>query len=183
MKQVEDQFYINKINKGDPASYAFLVERYKDMAFTIALRIMRNREDAEDVAQEGFVKAFQQLNRFEGKSKFSTWLYTIVYRTAVTKLQKRGAPVFSVDEDLSEHFVHSEVSPQIEAMQAEEQTKFIKQAIAKLSEMDGLLITLFYMNENSVREIEEITGLSASNIKVRLFRARKILEAELRFLL
>lgn len=68
-------------------------------------------------------------------------------------------------------------------MHEEEQSRFIKQAIAKLPEMDGLLITLFYINENTVREIEETTGLSASNIKVKLFRARKILEAELRFLL
>lgn len=182
MKYREDQIYIDKIMNGDSASYAFLVNRYKDMAFTIAHRIMRNAEDAEDVAQEGFLKAYQQLHRFERKSKFSTWLYTIIYRTAVTKLQKRGVPAFSVDEDLSGYFISDETS-QIEVMHEEEQTKFIKQAIAKLPEMDGLLITLFYLNENTIREIEEITGLSASNIKVKLFRARKTLEAELRFLL
>ncbi|MCF2447199.1 sigma-70 family RNA polymerase sigma factor [Dyadobacter sp. CY345] len=182
MKYREDQIYIDKIINGDSASYAFLVNRYKDMAFTIALRIMRNTEDAEDVAQEGFLKAYQQLHAFEGKSKFSTWLYTIIYRTAVTKLQKRGVPAFSVNEDISGYFESLE-TPQMEVMHAQEQTKFIKQAIAKLPEMDGLLITLFYMNENTIREIEEITGLSASNIKVKLFRARKILEAELRFLL
>lgn len=182
MKYREDQIYIDKIINGDSASYAFLVNRYKDMAFTIALRIMRNAEDAEDVAQEGFLKAYQQLHRFEGKSKFSTWLYTIIYRTAVTKLQKRGVPAFSVDEELSGYFVSDE-TPHIEVMHAQEQAKFIKKAISKLPEMDGLLITLFYMNENTIREIEEITGLSASNIKVKLFRARKILEAELRFLL
>lgn len=182
MKYREDQIYIDKIMNGDSASYAFLVNRYKDMAFTIAHRIMRNAEDAEDVAQEGFLKAYQQLHRFERKSKFSTWLYTIIYRTAVTKLQKRGVPAFSVDEDLSGYFISDE-TPQVEVMHAQEQARFIKQAIAKLPEMDGLLITLFYMNENTIREIEEITGLSASNIKVKLFRARKTLEAELRFLL
>jgi len=91
--------------------------------------------------------------------------------------------LFSVDENLTDHFTYDETAPQIEAMHAQEQTKLIKNAIIRLPEIDGLLITLFYLNENTVKEIEEITGLTASNIKVKLFRARKILEAELRFLL
>ena len=183
MRYPEDQVYIDKIKEGDSASYGFLVNRYKDMAFTIALRIMRNAEDAEEVAQDGFVKAYQQIHRFEGKSKFSTWLFTIIYRTAITKLKRRGALLFSVDENFTDHFTYDETAPQLEAMHAQEQTKLIKNAIAKLPEIDGLLITLFYMNENTIREIEEITGLTAANVKVKLFRARKILEAELRFLL
>ncbi|SEI43109.1 RNA polymerase sigma-70 factor, ECF subfamily [Dyadobacter koreensis] len=183
MRHPEDQVYIDKINEGDSSAYRYLVNRYKDMAFTIALRIMRNTEDAEEVAQDGFVKAYQQIHRFEGKSKFSTWLYTIIYRTAITKLNRRGVLLFSVDENLTDHFTYDETAPQIEAMHAQEQTKLIKNAIIRLPEIDGLLITLFYLNENTVKEIEEITGLTASNIKVKLFRARKILEAELRFLL
>ena len=183
MKDTEDQVYIDKVKKGDLASYTFLVERYKDMAYTIAMKIMRNAEDAEDAAQESFIKAYQQLHRFEGKSKFSTWLYTIVYRTSITRLQKNGVPAFSIDEESGDNFSYDHAVPQMEHMHAQEQSRFIKQAISKLPEMEGLLITLFYMNENTVKEIEDITGLSSSNIKVKLFRARKILEAELRFLL
>lgn len=183
MKDTEDKVYIAKIRKGDPASYAFLVDRYKDMAYTIALRILRNPEDAEDAAQDSFIKAYRQLDKFEGKSKFSTWLYTIVYRTSVSKLQQSRIPVFSMSEDLAENYTYDYSTPQIEGMQAAEQQKYIKLAIAKLPESEALLITLFYLNENTIREIEEITGLTESNIKVKLYRARKILERELRFLM
>lgn len=183
MKNTEDQIYIDKVKKGELASYRFLVERYQDMVYTIAIRILRNVEDAEDVAQESFIKAYQQLHRFEGKSKFSTWLYTIVYRTSISRLQKNGVPAFSMDEETGDNFTYDHAVPQIDHMLVQEQSRFIKQAISKLPEMEGLLITLFYMNENSVKEIEEITGLSSSNIKVKLFRARKTLETALRFLL
>lgn len=183
MNYSDDQVYIDKVKKGDLASYSFLVERYKDMTYTIAMKIMRNVEDAEDVAQESFIKAYQQLHKFEGKSKFSTWLYTIVYRTSITRLQKNGVPAFSIDEETDDHVSYDHTVPQLDHIHAQEQNRFIKLAISKLPEMEGLLITLFYMNENSVKEIEDITGLSSSNIKVKLFRARKTLEAELRFLL
>ncbi len=183
MKHPDDQLYIDKIKKGDPASYAFLVNRYKDMVYTIALKILHNAEDAEDSAQESFVKAYRQLHKFESKSKFSTWLYTIVYRTSISKLQQNKLSFFSINEDISENYVYDFSTPQIETLLATEQSKYIKSAIGKLPQMEGLLITLFYMNENSIREIEEITGLTESNIKVKLFRARKILERELRFLL
>ena len=183
MTQTEDQIYIDKIKKGDPASYAFLVGKYQNMAYTISLKIVRNSEDAEDAAQESFIKAYQQIHKFEGKSKFSTWLYTIVYRTSITKLQERRIPTFSISDEINDSYSEDFSPPQIVTMQAAEQQKHIKEAIDKLPITEALLITLFYLNENTVREIEEITGLSESNIKVKLFRARKILEEKLRFLL
>lgn len=153
------------------------------MAYTIALKILRNQEDAEDAAQESFVKAYQQLHTFQGNSKFSTWLYTIVYRTSVSKLQKARILTFTIDDDLSENFTYDYSSPQLERLQENEQKYYVKKAIAKLPEAEALLITLFYLNENTVKEIEEIMGLTESNIKVKLFRARKILEKELQFLM
>ena len=153
------------------------------MAYTIALKILRNQEDAEDAAQEGFIKAYQQIHSFQGSSKFSTWLYTIVYRTSISKLQKNRVLTFAIDDDLNEEFVYDYSNTQLETLQLNEQSKFIKQAIQKLPEAEALLVTLFYMNENTVKEIEEITGMTASNIKVKLFRARKILEKELQFLM
>lgn len=183
MKQPEDQVYIDKVKRGDSASYAFLVDRYKHMAYTIALRVMRNAEDAEDVAQEGFVKAYQQLHRFEGKSKFSTWLYTIVYRIAVTKLEQQRVATVPIYEEMAETYPHQHQTTQLEHLQVSDQQKYIKEAIGRLPATEGLLITLYYLDEKSIREIEEITGLSESNIKVKLFRARKVLEEQLRFLL
>ncbi len=183
VKQTEDQVYIDKVKNGDSASYAFLVDRYQNMAYTIALRVMRNVEDAEDAAQESFVKAYQQIHNFEGKSKFSTWLYTIVYRIALTKLEQQRVITLPINEEISDTYTHHSLTSQLENLQASEQQTYIKDAIGRLPATEGLLITLFYLNENSVKEIEEITGLSEANIKVKLFRARKVLEAQLRFLL
>ncbi len=153
------------------------------MAYTISLKILRNVEDAEDAAQDSFVKAFQQIHQFEGKAKFSTWLYTIVYRTAITRLQVQHVNTVALDDEINENYADDFPAPQLINIQASEQQKYVRQAIDRLPQAEALLITLFYLNENTVREIEEITGFSESNIKVKLFRARKILEQQLRFLL
>lgn len=183
MKEAEDDVYIDRIKKGDPSSYAFLVDKYKDMAYTIALRVLRNSGDAEDAAQESFVKAYQQIHRFEGKSKFSTWLYTIVYRTSITRLQKAKVDTLSIHEGFNDQYLYDEDQDQMEKLQASDQQKYINEAIARLPPAESLLITLFYLNENSIKEITLITGYTESNVKVKLFRAKKILQEQLRFLL
>jgi len=112
MQQTEDQVYINKVKNGDPASFAYLVDRYKNMAYTIALRILRNVEDAEDAAQESFVKAYQQLHQFESKSKFSTWLYTIVYRVSVSKLKEKRILAVEISDTIIEEYTSDFAVPQ-----------------------------------------------------------------------
>jgi len=183
MKQTDDQTYINRVVNGEPSYFSYLVNRYKDMAYTIALKILKNQEDAEDSAQESFIKAYQQIRTYQGNAKFSTWLYTIVYRTSISKLQKNKVLTFAIDDEIDEEFVYDYSVTQLEQLQVNEQSKFVREAIGKLPEAEALLITLFYMNENSIKEIEDITGMTASNIKVKLFRARKILEKELQFLM
>jgi RNA polymerase sigma-70 factor (ECF subfamily) len=183
MKNQGDQIHIDNVKKGDLASFTFLVDKYKNMAYTIAIKILGNAEDAEDAAQESFVKAYLQINAFQGNSKFSTWLYTIVYRTSISKIHRHKFELSSLDEALTENYSFDYATPQLEHLQATEREKYVKAAIAKLPKLESLIITLYYMNENSIEEIEEITGLSASNIKVKLFRARKVLGKELKFLL
>ncbi len=180
MQLSEEQEYIDQVKNGNSAAYAYLVNKYQDMAYTIALRIMRQAEDAEDAAQEGFVKAYQQLHSFEGKSKFSTWLYTIIYRTCLSKLQKQWISTYPMEEGIDDT---DDTVPPLDILESREKQTYIREAIGKLPPINGVLITLYYFNENSIREIAEITGLSESNIKVKLFRARKILEQQLRFLL
>ncbi len=172
MRQPKDQIYIDKVLQGDAASYSYLVEKYKDMAYTVAIKIVRNAEDAEEVAQDSFIKAFQQLRTFQGKSKFSTWLYTIVYRTAISKTRKKKIEITNIDEYVIDNY-STGGSSQIDELKREEQQKYIKAAIDKLPELDALLVTLFYINDNTLDEIEKITGYTKTNIKVRLFRARK----------
>jgi RNA polymerase sigma-70 factor (ECF subfamily) len=153
------------------------------MVFSISVRILGNSEDAEDVAQEGFIKAYQQLHQFEGRSKFSTWLYTIVYRTALAKAKEARVKTFSITQQFKETFTNDYNVPQLAVMQSDDERRSVNNAINKLPETEALLVMLYYIDDNSISEIRQITGLSSPNIKIRLFRARKKLERELRFLL
>ena len=183
MDKNADQVYIEKVLKGDTNSFAHLINKYKDMSYTLAMKIVKNHEDAEEVAQDSFLKAYEKLDSFKGDSKFSTWLYTIVYRNSITKIRKKKVATSDIDDYVMDNYSEGSESPQIDAIKSEEQKKYVKEAIDRLPEKDASLVTLFYMNDSSIEEIEKITGLTQSNIKVKLFRARKKLNTELSFLL
>ncbi len=178
-----DQIYIDKVLRGETNAFAYLINKYKNMAYTVAIKIVKNAEDAEEVAQDSFLKAFQKLDTFKGESKFSTWLYSIVYRNSISKIRKKSISTTDIDAFVIENHTTDFEFPQLEAIKNGEQKKYVKEAINNLSETDALLITLFYLNENSVEEIEKITNLTKTNIKVKLFRARKKLFNELSLLL
>ena len=183
MDKNSDQSYIEKVKNGDSNAFAFLINRYKSMTYTLAIRIVKSHEDAEEVAMDSFLKAFQKIDSFKGESKFSTWLYTIVYREAITKVRKKRIETAEVDDFVKDNYSEDQDFPQLEAMKEEEQKKYVRQAVDRLPEKDALIITLFYLNENSIEEIQEITDLTESNVKVKLFRARKKLKTELAGLL
>jgi RNA polymerase sigma-70 factor (ECF subfamily) len=179
MTHIEEQEYIQRIKDGDSNAYAFLVDKYKNMAFTISLKMIQDPAEAEDAAQESFIKAYEAIRSFRGGGKFSTWLYTIVYRTCLAHIKQRKAiPVSKTSSD-QYHNRFDDQPHKLEKMQQEEKAKYIKKAINELPANEGILVTLYYMNENSIKEINEITGLSTANIKVQLFRARKKLEQKL----
>ena len=177
-----DLTYIDSIQEGDLAAFSKLVEKYKDMVYAVALKLLRNPADAEDIAQESFIKAYQQIGSFKRESKFSTWLYTITYRSALYHMRKNRIDVRQIYFKDNEKF-QSNIITQIESFKIKEQQKFIKEVIDALPMMEGLLVTLFYIDENSIEEISGITGLSMTNIKVKLFRARKKLKKQLEYIL
>lgn len=183
MDKNSDQSYIDRVKNGDSNAFAFLINRYKSMTYTLAIRIVKSHEDAEEVAMDSFLKAFQKIDSFKGESKFSTWLYTIVYREAITKVRKKTIDTAEVDDFVKDNYSEDQDFPQLEAMKEEEQKKYVRQAVDRLPEKDALIITLFYLNENSIEEIQQITDLTESNVKVKLFRARKKLKTELAGLL
>jgi RNA polymerase sigma factor (sigma-70 family) len=178
-----DQIYIDKVLQGDSNAFAYLIDRYKNMTYTLAIKIVKNHEDAEEVAQDSFLKAYQKLATFKGDAKFSTWLYTIVYRNAITMIRKKKLETSDIDDYIIKNHSDGKEFPQLEAINSEEQQKYVRLAINDLPEKDAFLVTLFYLNENSIEEIEKITNLTQSNIKVKLFRARKKLNTALSFLL
>jgi len=168
-----DTEIISQVLKGDHNAYAILVERYKSYVFTLTLRFTKNREDAEEVSQDIFVKAYRYLADFKGAAKFSTWLYTIVNTTCITFLRKKRLEVHSLDDERTFEVADSQDSG-FQANQVEQKSRqnMVNQAIALLNPDDAEIITLFYKNEQSLEEIGQILGLEANTAKVRLHRAR-----------
>ncbi|MGE5428723.1 MAG: RNA polymerase sigma factor [Methylococcaceae bacterium] len=173
MNKTEDIFYIEAVRKGNVSAFSVLVERYQDMVYSLALKLLKNTEDAEELAQDTFIKAFQKLDMYEGKSKFSTWLYSITYNACISELRKRRIQFSSLEEqrfsDQDEMRIHSYFSE----TKKEDQEKYLNLALSKLPEDDQVLVTLYYYENQSMDDISVITGLTVSNIKVKIHRARK----------
>jgi RNA polymerase sigma factor (sigma-70 family) len=183
MKYQDDSFYIDRVLSGDTASFSFLVSKHKNLVFTIALKIMNNREDAEEVAQDTFLKAYQSLGSFERKSKFSTWLYRIAYNAAVSKTRKKKIEYTGIDDFVITNYSTDEIRENMNGIDESEQAVLVDRALKKLPDDDQLLISLFYREENSIDEISYITGLTVSNVKVRLHRIRKKLYEEIQVMI
>lgn len=177
MKYHDDEYYLLQIARGDQQGYARLVEKHKDLAFTVALRITANRQDAEEVAMDAFVKAFRSLGSFKRESKFSTWFYRIVYNTAVSRTRKKSIEFSPLDETLTERLPDADQAGFSDELTYEEKEQFVQSALHSLPSDDALLITLFYKEQMPVEEISQITGLSQSNVKVKLHRIRKKMTA------
>jgi len=173
MAQTDDQIIIARVLDGDTAAFEILVNRYKDMAFSIARRVCGSAEDAEEVAQDAFLKAYQALNKFKQESKFSTWFYRIVTNTAISSRRKKRVAMASIDENLVDNFSEDEVQENLNQYSAEEQSRYVAEAMQKLHPQDCLLVNMFYTDELSIEDISEVTGLSQANVKVRLHRVRK----------
>jgi RNA polymerase sigma factor (sigma-70 family) len=173
MKFLEDSHYIERVMNGDVSAYSPLVEKHKNLVFSIAVKILNNREEAEEVAQDTFLKAYNSLKSFEKKSKFSTWLYRIAYNSAISVKRKKKMEAVEIDDHIMFNYSTDEISSNVHQINETEQIQLIDKALLTLPEDDNLLITLFYKAENSIEDISNITGLSQSNVKVRLHRIRK----------
>ena len=175
-----DQILINQIVEGDTNSFAILVDRYKDLVFTLALRMLKNREEAEEVAQDTFIKAYKSLDRFKGDSKFSTWIYRVAYNSCLDRIKKNKKHLNNVEiNEFTEHQVVS-IDNALDNMEAAEQKEAIQKCIDKLSSEDSFLLTLYYFDDLSLDEISKIVGITSNSIKVKLFRCRKKLASILK---
>jgi RNA polymerase sigma-70 factor (ECF subfamily) len=159
---------IARVLEGDSRAYGELVRRYQHMVYTVCHRVLRNAQDAEEATQDSFVKAYQHLRGFSGSSKFSTWLFSIAYRTAVSHGRRRRSDGGSVDE-LGHHPAAQPERPG----QAGDVKRCLDRALAELPAEDASILSFYYLEELSVEEIVTVTGLGASNVKVRLHRGRK----------
>ncbi len=166
---------ISRILAGEQHLYAQLVNKHKSYAYSLALRILESKPDAEEAAQDAFMKAFKYLAGFNREAKFSTWLYRIVFNTAISYKRKQRVKPQSID---NVHLAYSH-----DGMEKSDKKKFIDQAISKLNEVDRVSITLFYLKEFSLEEIAAITCTPANTVKVRIHRARQRLAEELKIIL
>ena len=165
---------------GNQSAYADLVKRHQRFVFTLALRFSKSREDAEEIAQDCFVKAYRSLSAFQQQSKFSTWLYSIVYTTAMTALRKKRIDTLSIHDDDSNVQLAKQVAA-FDTNQAENNSRsyYLNQAIEQLLPDDAAVLTLFYKGEQSIEEISQTLGIETNTVKVKLFRARQRLKEKL----
>lgn len=163
---------IAAILAGDSNEFSALVEQYKNVVFTVALRMLKNREEAEEVAQDTFIKVFKSLGKFKGDSKLSTWIYRIAYNTCLDRLKKSGRDKTNIAIDEIEGFEIGHVDNALEGMIKSEKGELVRHCIKKLSPKDAALLTLFYLEEKNLNELGEVLKMNENSVKVGLFRAR-----------
>ncbi|MBK9731093.1 MAG: RNA polymerase sigma factor [Chitinophagaceae bacterium] len=175
---------IDEVLSGTAAAFSELVSRHQRYVFSLALRFTKSREDAEEIAQDCFVKAYRSLAAFQRTSKFTTWLYGIVYHTSMTFLRKKKLEVSSIDDETT-YLQVEDTASDMKANLVEEKSRseYLEKAIDMLLPDDAVIITLFYKGEQSLEEIATATGYEANTVKVKLHRARQRLRGKLELIL
>jgi RNA polymerase sigma-70 factor (ECF subfamily) len=180
MRDDKDIDLISKVLQGDKTAYAQIIKQHQRFVFTLALRFSKCREDAEEIAQDSFIKAFRALPTFKQNSKFSTWLYSIVYTTAMTFLRKKRLDTQSIDDETSLIQLEAYSSDHtIIDVEHKSKMQFVNLAISQLSTIDAAIITLFYHGEQSLEEIAQALGMESNTVKVKLHRARQRLREKI----
>jgi len=175
MKDISDLEIIESVRNGNHSDYSLLIDRYKNRAFSMLKKMLRNEMDAEEVLQDSFLKAYSGLKNFRSESKFSTWFYRIVYNTAITRISARKRitenEMSSID-DLPE--LKSDYD--FETSEKKDVNKFISDTIEKLPPKYATVINLFYIDGMSCEEVGEVMNIGVSNVKVILHRSRNALK-------
>lgn len=164
---------IRRITEGETEQFALLAEHYAQAVHTLIVRIVGSNEDAEELTQDVFVRAFENLPYFNFKSSFSTWLYRIAYNAAISFARRKRLQFYPIEESRLRLVGEDDLERMEDKADNEQQIEALARAINRLGAEDRALVTLFYYEERSVAECADITSQSQSNIKVRLHRIRK----------
>lgn len=168
----DEAHIIREILSGKTSRYEYFVNKYGKPVYTLIVRIVSNQEDAEELAQDTFLKAFRYLSSFKAESSFSTWLYRIAYNTAISATRKKSNELSAMDDKMLANISDEQVDSTLDD-DSEEQIARLNRAIDKLDANERAIITLFYSEEKPVSEIALILETTESNIKVKLHRIRK----------
>ena len=171
MRNLSDQEIIDSVRKGNESDYSIIINRYKNKAFSMLKRMLKNEFDAEEVLQDCFLKAYNSLNSFKGEAKFSTWFYRIVYNTALTRLSSQKRKTEAEMTSVEDHF-DLESQYTADDIEKKDLQEFVRDIITKLPERYSAIITMFYINEMSIEEISEVMQITVANVKVMLHRSR-----------
>lgn len=179
MASDREQQVIEHVLSGETEEFKYLLDLYAPQVFRLVVGIVLNREDAEEVTQDAFVRAYDHLASFRGDSSFSTWLYRIAYNLAVNHLRKRQPAFLPLDDSLP--LAEASLSSSQEVDEAQEnRVARLKAAIERLPAADRLLVRLFYDEEKPIKEIAYIVEMNEGAVKTRLCRIRERLEKDLK---
>lgn len=173
----DETHIIHRILKGETSLYEYFLDKYSQQVFILIIRIVENQEDAEELTQDTFLKAFEHLSSFKAESSFSTWIYRIAYNTAISATRKRKQELIVMDSAMLMNISDQQIDDALND-ESEERVGKLNKAIKKLDAEERTLISLFYNEEKNneektIGEIALILGLTESNAKVKLHRIRK----------
>ncbi|WP_298758695.1 sigma-70 family RNA polymerase sigma factor [uncultured Psychroserpens sp.] len=170
----DDQLLIKDIiDSNSPRAYRALVEKYERNVFTVCIRILRNREEAEEVAQDVFIKGFKLLKTLKDHTKFPNWIIKIAYTKAIDR--KRLKQIKKTDISQVNEAVYQQSETPFVLASLENRKELLMKIINKLDTQEATIISLYYLQDRSVKDISEITEMTISNVKVKLYRARNSL--------
>jgi RNA polymerase sigma-70 factor (ECF subfamily) len=174
-----DQLIVSQVVAGHKDLFRLLVRQYERAVYGMGAGFFRNQEDASDFTQEVFLKAYRSLSRFEGRSRFSTWLYKIAYNTAINGVNRRKEYRSLAEKEVSA--LTSGSDPERELLRNVSR-EAIQKALEELPERYRICIDMYFFYDRSYQEIEAITGFPVNTIKSHVFRAKKLLREKLKFL-
>lgn len=168
----QDQLLIKEIlDLNSTSAYTALVEKYENKVFTVCMKVLRNREEAEEVAQDVFVKGFKKLNTLKDFTKFPNWIMKIAYTMSIDRSRLKSIKKTDISQINEAQFKQTETPFELATL--ENRKEILTRVINKLDTQEAVVITLYYIQDQSIKEISKITGMSISNVKVKLYRARK----------
>jgi RNA polymerase sigma-70 factor (ECF subfamily) len=176
---LDDQLIVSYVLAGQKDMFRLLVRRHERAVYGMGISFFRNSEDASDFTQEVFLKVYRSLPRFEGRSRFTTWLYKIAYNTAVNGVNRRKE-YHSLAEEEADNLHSGDTPERVVLRKAAREA--VQEAIKELPERFRVCVDLFFFYDRSYQEIEAITGFPVNTIKSHVFRAKKLLREKLELL-
>ena len=170
--EIDERHIIKEVLNGRNGQYEHILNKYGELVYNLILHIVSCKEDAEELTQDVFIKAFRLLSSFREESSFSTWIYRIATNTAISAVRRRKHDTLHLD-DAAYSNIPDEIIDEALDNDSEKQLQQLSGAIDKLNTEERALITLYYMNDRPVAEVAEILGLTVNNVKIKLHRTRK----------